>query len=331
MARHLGEFADAGLVNIVGGCCGTTPEHISAIAEAVRGKAPRAIPEARRICGSRGSSRSRSRRKSRSSTSASAPTSPARRKFRKLVTAGDYTAALAIARDQVENGAQIIDVNMDEGLLDSAEAMMTFLNLIAAEPDIARVPVMVDSSKFSVIEAGLKCMQGKPVVNSISMKEGEAEFIKHARIVRRYGAAVVVMAFDEQGQADTVERKVAICKRAYDILVNQVGFPPEDIIFDPNIFAVATGIEEHNGYGVAFIEGARQIRQNLPHAATCRAACRTCRSRSAATSACARRCTRCSSITPSRPAWTWASSTPARWRCMTTSNRNCARPARTWC
>ena len=186
-------------------------------------------------------------------------------KFRKLVTAGDYTAALAIARDQVENGAQIIDVNMDEGLLDSAEAMKTFLNLIAAEPDIARVPVMVDSSKFSVIETGLKCIQGKPVVNSISLKEGEAEFIKHAKIVRRYGAAVVVMAFDEQGQADTVERKVAICKRAYDILVNKVGFPPEDIIFDPNIFAVATGIEEHNGYGVAFIEGARQIRAELPH------------------------------------------------------------------
>ena len=183
-------------------------------------------------------------------------------KFRKLVTAGDYTAALAIARDQVENGAQIIDVNMDEGLLDSAEAMKTFLNLIAAEPDIARVPVMVDSSKFSVIETGLKCIQGKPVVNSISLKEGEAEFIKHAKIVRRYGAAVVVMAFDEQGQADTFERKVAICKRAYDILVNKVGFPPQDIIFDPNIFAVATGIEEHNGYGVAFIEGARQIRQS---------------------------------------------------------------------
>ena len=184
-------------------------------------------------------------------------------KFRKLVTAGDYTAALAIARDQVENGAQIIDVNMDEGLLDSAEAMKTFLNLIAAEPDIARVPVMVDSSKFSVIETGLKCIQGKPVVNSISLKEGEAEFIKHAKIVRRYGAAVVVMAFDEQGQADTVERKVSICKRAYDILVNQVGFPPQDIIFDPNIFAVATGIEEHNGYGVAFIEGTRQIRAEL--------------------------------------------------------------------
>ena len=185
-------------------------------------------------------------------------------KFRKLVTAGDYNAALAVARDQVENGAQVIDVNMDEGLLESEQAMVTFLNLIASEPDIARVPVMVDSSKFAIIEAGLKCVQGKAVVNSISMKEGEAEFIKHAKIVRRHGAAVVVMAFDEQGQADTFERKTSICKRAYDILVDQVGFPPEDIIFDPNIFAVATGIEEHNGYGVAFIEATRWIRANLP-------------------------------------------------------------------
>src|SRR6478672_6664168 len=266
MARHLGEFADTGLINIVGGCCGTTPEHISAIAEAVRGKKPRAIPEIKpmlRLSGLEPFTLSPEipfvNVGERTNVTGSA-------KFRKLVTAGDYTAALAIARDQVENGAQIIDVNMDEGLLDSAEAMKTFLNLIAAEPDIARVPVMVDSSKFSVIETGLKCIQGKPVVNSISMKEGEAEFIKHAKIVRRYGAAVVVMAFDEQGQADTLERKTAICKRAYDILVNKVGFPPEDIIFDPNIFAIATGMEEHNGYGLAFIEAARWIRNNLPHA-----------------------------------------------------------------
>ena len=186
-------------------------------------------------------------------------------KFRKLVTAGDYTTALSIAREQVENGAQVIDVNMDEGLLDSEAAMVTFLNLIAAEPDIARVPVMVDSSKFSVIEAGLKCLQGKAVVNSISMKEGEAAFIEHAKVVRRHGAAVVVMAFDEKGQADTFERKTTICARAYDILVNQVGFPPQDIIFDPNIFAIATGMEEHNNYGVDFIEATRWIRANLPH------------------------------------------------------------------
>jgi 5-methyltetrahydrofolate--homocysteine methyltransferase len=186
-------------------------------------------------------------------------------KFRKLIEAGDYTAALAIARGQVENGAQILDVNMDEGLLDSEKAMVTFLNLIAAEPDIARVPLMIDSSKWGVIEAGLKCVQGKAIVNSISMKEGEDAFLDHARKVLRYGAAVVVMAFDEQGQADTVERKVAICERAYKLLTEKVGFPPEDIIFDPNIFAVATGIEEHNAYGIAFIEAVRQIKERLPH------------------------------------------------------------------
>ena len=265
MAELLGEFAEAGLVNVVGGCCGTTPEHIHAIAKAVAGKAPRAIPEV-----------TRQLRLSGLEAFALTPEIPfvnigertnvtGSAKFRKLITAGDYTAALSIAREQVENGAQVIDVNMDEGLLDSEAAMVTFLNLIAAEPDIARVPVMVDSSKFSVIEAGLKCIQGKPVVNSISMKEGEAAFIEHAKTVRRYGAAVVVMAFDEKGQADTLERKTAISKRAYDILTTQVGFPPEDIIFDPNIFAIATGMEEHNNYGVDFIEAARWIRKNLPH------------------------------------------------------------------
>src|SRR5215831_14180874 len=265
MAELLGDFAGAGLVDVVGGCCGTTPEPIAAIAKAVRGKTPRDIPDVPRQL-----------RLSGLESFALTPEIPfvnvgertnvtGSAKFRKLITAGDYTSALSIAREQVENGAQVIDINMDEGLLDSEQAMITFLNLIAAEPDIARVPVMVDSSKFSVIEAGLKCLQGKPVVNSISLKEGEAAFIDHARTVRRYGAAVVVMAFDEKGQADTLERKSAICKRAYDILVNQVGFPPEDIIFDPNIFAVATGMEEHNGYGVAFIEAARQIRQTLPH------------------------------------------------------------------
>jgi 5-methyltetrahydrofolate--homocysteine methyltransferase len=186
-------------------------------------------------------------------------------KFRKLIEAGDFAAALAVARNQVDNGAQILDVNMDEGLLDSEKAMVTFLNLIAGEPDIARVPVMIDSSKWSVIEAGLKCVQGKPIVNSISMKEGEEMFLAHARKLLRFGAAVVVMAFDEQGQADSVERKVSICERAYALLTGKLGFPPEDIIFDPNIFAVATGIEEHNGYGVAFIEATRQIKAKLPH------------------------------------------------------------------
>ena len=259
-----GEFAEAGLVNVVGGCCGTTPDHIAAIAKAVTGKAPRPIPDIPRQL-----------RLSGLESFALTPEIPfvnvgertnvtGSAKFRKLVTAGDYATALSIAREQVESGAQVIDVNMDEGMLDSEQAMVTFLNLIAAEPDIARVPVMVDSSKFSVIEAGLKCLQGKPVVNSISLKEGEAAFIDHARTVRRYGAAVVVMAFDEKGQADTLERKTAICKRAYDILVNRVGFPPEDIIFDPNIFAIATGMEEHNGYGLAFIEATRWIRSNLP-------------------------------------------------------------------
>ncbi|MPZ57931.1 MAG: methionine synthase [Rhizobiales bacterium] len=265
MAELIGEFAASGLVNIVGGCCGTTPDHIRALAAAVAGKAPRAIvetPRRLRLSGLEAFSLTPEipfvNVGERTNVTGSA-------RFRKLITADDYAGALAVARDQVENGAQVIDVNMDEGLLDSEAAMMTFLNLIAAEPDIARVPVMVDSSKFSVIEAGLKCIQGKPVVNSISMKEGEAAFIEHATIVRRHGAAVVVMAFDEQGQADTLERKTAICARAYDILTKRVGFPPEDIIFDPNIFAVATGMDEHNGYGVAFIEGARWIRANLPH------------------------------------------------------------------
>jgi 5-methyltetrahydrofolate--homocysteine methyltransferase len=266
MAAVVGEFAEAGLVNIVGGCCGTTPDHIRAIAAAIANKKPRPIPSVARLLRLSGLEAFTLTPEipfvnvgERTNVTGSA-------RFRKLITAGDYAAALAVARDQVENGAQILDVNMDEGLLDSEKAMTTFLNLIAAEPDIARVPLMIDSSKFSVIEAGLKCVQGKAVVNSISLKEGEEAFIHHAETVRRYGAAVVVMAFDEKGQADTLERKTAITARAYDILVKRVGFPPQDIIFDPNIFAIATGMEEHNGYGVAFIEGARWIRQNLPHA-----------------------------------------------------------------
>src|SRR5579872_5759975 len=265
MAAQLAGFAADGLVNIVGGCCGSTPEHIRRIAEAVRGKAPRAIPQVptyMRLSGLEPFTLTPDipfvNIGERTNVTGSA-------KFRKLITAGDYTGALAVARDQVADGAQIIDINMDEGLIDSEKAMVEFLNLVAAEPDIARVPVMIDSSKFSVIEAGLKSVQGKPLVNSISMKEGEEAFLAHARRVRAYGAAVVVMAFDEQGQADTFERKVAICARAYKLLTKKAGFPPEDIVFDPNIFAIATGIEEHNGYGVAFIEGARQIRERLPH------------------------------------------------------------------
>src|SRR5215468_1786633 len=265
MAELLGEFADAGLVNVVGGCCGTTPDHIRAIAAAVAGKKPRELPQAAPLL-----------RLSGLEAFALTPEIPfvnigertnvtGSARFRKLITSGDFAAGLEVARDQVANGAQVIDVNMDEGLLDSEKAMVEFLNLIAAEPDIARVPVMIDSSKFVVIEAGLKCVQGKPVVNSISLKEGEENFLHQARLVRAYGAAVVVMAFDEAGQADTLERKVAISKRAYDVLVNKVGFPPQDIIFDPNIFAVATGIEEHDNYGVAFIDAARAIKQSLPH------------------------------------------------------------------
>jgi 5-methyltetrahydrofolate--homocysteine methyltransferase len=265
MASLIGEFADSGLVNIVGGCCGTTPDHIRAIAERVAGLAPRKVPSFERRLRLSGLEPFTLNPDipfvnvgERTNVTGSA-------KFRKLIKNGEFPAALDVARDQVANGAQVIDVNMDEGLLDSAKAMEEFLHLVAAEPDIARVPVMIDSSKFEVIEAGLKCVQGKPIVNSISLKEGEAAFIDHARTVMRYGAAVVVMAFDEQGQADTRERKIAICTRAYRILTEEVGFAPEDIIFDPNIFAVATGIDEHNNYGVDFIEATREIRASLPH------------------------------------------------------------------
>jgi len=266
MAAVLHEFAASGLVNLVGGCCGTTPAHIKAISEAVAGIPPRrpAAPLPRlRLSGleplSIGPDSIFVNVGERTNVTGS-------RKFARLVLAGDYDAGLEIARQQVESGAQMLDVNMDEGMLDSQEAMTTFLQLIAAEPDICRVPVVVDSSKWSVIEAGLKCVQGKGVVNSISLKEGEESFVRQATLVRRYGAAVIVMAFDEQGQADTAERKVEICRRAYRILTEQVGFPAEDIIFDPNIFAIATGIEEHNNYAVDYIEATRRIKGSLPHA-----------------------------------------------------------------
>ncbi len=266
MADLVGEFADSGLVNIVGGCCGTTPDHIAAIARRVAGARPRVVPKVEPLLRLSGlepftltSDINFVNIGERANVTGSA-------KFCKLIQAGDYAAALDIARDQVANGAQIIDVNMDEGLLDSQKVMVEFLHLVAAEPDIARVPVMVDSSKFEVIEAGLECLQGKAAVNSISLKEGEENFIEQAKIVRRHGAAAVVMAFDEKGQADTFARKVEICARAYEILTEKVGFPPEDIIFDPNVFAVATGIEEHNHYGVDFIEATGEIRKRLPHA-----------------------------------------------------------------
>ncbi len=265
-ADILREFAESGWLNIVGGCCGTTPEHISLIRDAVKSQARREIPQLQAACRLAGLEPLNIDENSlfvnvgeRTNVTGSA-------KFRKLIEAGDYAAALDIARQQVANGAQVIDVNMDEGMLDSEAAMVRLLNLIAAEPDIARVPIMIDSSKWSIIEAGLKCVQGKAVVNSISMKEGEEAFLHHARLVKRYGAAVVVMAFDEQGQADTIERKVSISERAYKLLTGKVGFAAEDIIFDPNIFAIATGIEEHNGYGIGFIEATRQIKQKLPNA-----------------------------------------------------------------
>lgn len=265
MAAQVEAFARDGLVNIVGGCCGSTPAHISAIAAAVAKHPPRRIPDVAPLMRLSGlepftltSDIPFVNVGERTNVTGSA-------KFRKLITAGDYSAALDVARDQVANGAQIIDINMDEGLIDSKQAMVEFLNLIASEPDIARVPVMIDSSKWEVIEAGLKCVQGKPLVNSISMKEGEEAFLHHARLCRAYGAAVVIMAFDEVGQADTKARKVEICTRAYKLLTQEAGFPPEDIIFDPNIFAVATGIEEHNNYGVDFIEATREIIATLPH------------------------------------------------------------------
>jgi 5-methyltetrahydrofolate--homocysteine methyltransferase len=266
MATIVGEFAEAGLVNILGGCCGTTPEHIAAIAKAAGQNKPRAIPQIEakmRLSGLEPFTLSDDIRfvnvGERTNVTGSA-------KFRKLITEGDFDSALDVARQQVENGAQIIDVNMDEGMLDSEGAMVRFLNLAATEPDIARVPVMIDSSKWSIIEAGLKCVQGKSVVNSISLKEGEEAFIAQARACQRYGAAVIVMAFDEDGQADTEERKFEICKRSYDILTQKIGFAPEDIIFDPNVFAVATGIEEHNNYAVDFINATERIRRELPGA-----------------------------------------------------------------
>jgi len=266
MAAFIGEFAREGLVNIVGGCCGTTPEHIRAFAEVTAELPPRKIPEKPRRLRLSGLEAFTLTAETNFVNVGERTNITGSAKFRKLIAAGDFDAALEVARNQVENGAQLIDVNMDEGLIDSEAAMSRFLSLAAAEPDIARIPVMIDSSKWSVIEAGLKCVQGKPVVNSISLKEGEEAFVAVAEKVRRYGAAVVVMAFDEKGQADTAERKFQICRRAYDILLDRIGFPPEDIIFDPNIFAVATGIEEHNDYGRAYIDAVSRVRQALPFA-----------------------------------------------------------------
>ncbi|MEM6962539.1 MAG: methionine synthase, partial [Myxococcota bacterium] len=262
----LKDFAKDSFVNIVGGCCGTTPAHIQSIAEGVSGLAPRPLPDVDTRSTYSGLEPLTIRSETNFLMIGERTNVTGSRKFARLITEGDYSEALSVALQQVRNGANILDVNMDEGMLDSEMAMDRFLKLIASEPEIARVPIMIDSSKWSVIEAGLKCVQGKSIVNSISLKEGEDEFLERARLARSYGAAVVVMAFDEQGQADTFERKVTICQRAYRLLVDEVGFAPGDIIFDPNIFAVATGIEEHNEYAIAFIEATREIKTSCPHA-----------------------------------------------------------------
>lgn len=266
MAALVQEFATSGFLNIVGGCCGTTPKHIAAVTNAVQNIAPRTIPHPPEHCQLSGLEPLVIYPGSNFINVGERCNITGSAQFKKLIIDGDFDAALQVARQQVENGAQIIDINMDEAMLNSEQSMQTFLNLIASEPDICRLPIMLDSSKWTVLEAGLKCLQGKGIVNSISLKEGETAFIDAAREVLNYGAAVVVMAFDEQGQADTQTRKVEICSRAYQILVNVVGFKPEDIIFDPNIFAIATGIKEHNSYAVDFIEATRQIKQILPRA-----------------------------------------------------------------
>ncbi|MCM3877851.1 MAG: methionine synthase, partial [Thermoanaerobaculia bacterium] len=265
MSADIGGFAREGWVNIVGGCCGTTPAHIRAIADAVKGLPPRRIPAPERRTRLSGLEPYTLRPEETFTLVGERTNVTGSPKFQKLVLAGDYEGALVVARQQVEGGANVLDVNMDEGMLDGKAAMTRFLNLLSAEPDIAKLPIMLDSSKWDVIEAGLKCLQGKSVVNSISLKEGEDSFRKHARLVRRYGAAVIVMAFDEEGQATTVERKVAIAERAYKILTEEIGFPPEDLVFDPNILTVATGIEEHDAYALNFLEATKRIKARLPH------------------------------------------------------------------
>jgi 5-methyltetrahydrofolate--homocysteine methyltransferase len=260
------EFATSGFVNIAGGCCGTTPEHIKAIADEIKNIKPREVPTVESVTRLSGLESFLIKDDSLFVNVGERTNVTGSKAFANLIINEKYDEALSVARQQVENGAQIIDINMDEGMLDAVKAMKHFLNLIASEPDIARIPIMIDSSKWDVIEAGLQCVQGKAIVNSISLKEGEAEFIRQATLCRRYGSAVIVMAFDEKGQADTFERKTEICKRAYDLLISKIQFPPEDIIFDPNIFAIATGIEEHNNYAVDFINATRWIKENLPHA-----------------------------------------------------------------
>ncbi|MEK9556213.1 MAG: methionine synthase, partial [Gammaproteobacteria bacterium] len=265
MSEIVAEYADAGLVNIIGGCCGTTPEHIRLIAEKVASQKPREVPTKAPVMRLSGLEPFIADQTTgfvnvgeRTNVTGSAM-------FKRLILNSEFDEALAVARQQVENGAQVIDINMDEGMLDSKSAMVTFLNLIASEPDISKVPVMIDSSKWDILEAGMQCVQGKGIINSISLKEGEANFLEQARKIRQYGFAVVVMAFDETGQADTRERKLEICQRSYQLLTDVIGFPPEDIVFDPNVFAVATGIEEHNNYALDFIHACKDITEYCPH------------------------------------------------------------------
>ncbi|MCF6251280.1 MAG: methionine synthase [Methylococcaceae bacterium] len=266
MAKEIADWAKQGYLNIIGGCCGTSPEYIKAIIDEVQKYPPRKIPIIEKQCRLSGLEAQNITANSLFVNVGERTNITGSARFKRLIVEGDFETALEVAKDQVENGAQIIDINMDEGMLESKEAMVRFLHLIASEPDIAKVPIMLDSSKWDILEAGLKCIQGKGIVNSISIKEGEDNFIKHARLIRRYGAAMIVMAFDEEGQADTMARKIEICQRAYKILTEVVSFPPEDIIFDPNIFAIATGIDEHNNYGVDFIEATREIKKTCPYA-----------------------------------------------------------------
>jgi len=326
----LREFADAGMVNLLGGCCGTTPDHIRAIAERVEGRASRAVPASALEPYSRFSGLESLVVRpdanflmigERTNITGSA-------KFAELIKKNDFGAAVAVAVDQVRGGANILDVNMDEGMIDGVAAMTTFLNLLGGEPEVTRIPFMIDSSKWSVIEAGLKCVQGKGIVNSISLKEGEDDFVKKAHVVKRFGAGVVVMAFDEQGQAETVERKVAICARAYDILTKKVGIDARDIIFDPNILAIATGIDEHNEFAKNYIAAIPRIKERCP-GVHISGACRISRFRSVGTTSSARRCTRRFSSTPSRRGWTWASSTQASSSSTRTSRKSSSSTSRT--
>ncbi|MEX0747802.1 MAG: methionine synthase, partial [Rhodothermales bacterium] len=265
MASQADDYASSGFLNIVGGCCGTTPDHIRLLADVVKRHRPRRIPQQEPYLRLSGLEPLIVRPETNFVNIGERTNVTGSRRFARLIKENHYEEALSVAAHQVENGAQLLDVNMDEGLLDSEAAMVKFLNMVASEPDIARLPIVVDSSKWSVIEAGLKCVQGKGIVNSISMKEGEDAFREQARKVRRYGAAVIVMAFDEEGQADTVDRRVSVCERAYRILTEEVGFPPQDVIFDPNIFAIATGIADHNNYALDFLEATRRIKAKLPH------------------------------------------------------------------